>query len=34
MSKHLMIMWIIGAVLMMGGLGYLFWKLRANSGKV
>jgi len=34
MKKHLMIMWGIGVAVLVGGLGYIFWQLRKNSGKV
>jgi hypothetical protein len=34
MSKHLMIMWGLGVAVLVGGLSYVFWKLRASTGKV
>ena len=33
MKKHLIIMWGVGAVVLVGVLGYIFWKLRTESGK-
>jgi hypothetical protein len=33
MSKHLMVMWGLGLAVLVGGLSYVFWKLRSSSGK-